>query len=242
MVVYLVHRGSISLVLMSPEMSAVRGWSGNRTDPSNLGCGWSGPCWIGTACTIHSLLTHHSRSSCSPPSAPIPERSRTRSRPSGAAKRGAGKRSLFNGRILSLDTYEATCLSVRPTDYRHFFAGLQIPNLRPILHIRPLAITGIVCCRDGVVLGRRGAHLAQGAGRWEPVPAGGLEQPDPDAQLLRELEEELGIGPDRVTHRRPVALVEDGATDVHDIVFVLDIALDASAVIDAHESARPQGA
>jgi len=145
--------------------------------------------------------------------------------------RGGG---LFNGSILSLVTYEPQRLAVRRSDYRRFVAGLREPELAAALDIRPLAITGIVRCASGIVLGHRAKDLAHDGGLWEPAPAGSLDRPEPEIQLMLELEEELGIRPPEVTECRAIALVEDTATRVHDILFTVETPLSADAVAAAH--------
>jgi hypothetical protein len=95
----------------------------------------------------------------------------------------------------------------------------------------------VLSCRDGLVLGRRAGHVVTDPGRWEPAPAGGLSQPDPERQLLEELAEELGVPADRVARPRALALIEDPASGVFDILFRLTADLSAEALRTAHRQA-----
>jgi hypothetical protein len=145
--------------------------------------------------------------------------------------RGEG---LFNGSILSLVRYEPQRLAVRRSDYRRVVAGLREPDLAAALDIRPLAVTGIVRCASGIVLGHRAKDLAHDGGLWEPAPAGSLDRLEPEIQLMLELEEELGIRPQEVTECRAIGLLENTETLVHDILFTVHTTLSAEAITAAH--------
>ncbi len=85
----------------------------------------------------------------------------------------------------------------------------------PLHDIYHLAVTGIVTARDGqgheaVVLGKRGASTFIYPHMWEHAPGGGLESTDIYAQLLLEMEEELGL-PGLVDGSRRDALLEPPA-------------------------------
>ncbi len=89
----------------------------------------------------------------------------------------------------------------------------------PARDIYHLAVTGVVTVRgaegkDAVALGRRGASTFIYPHMWEHAPGGGLESPDIYAQLLLEMEEELGL-PGLVDGSRREELLEPpGADDV----------------------------
>ena len=80
-----------------------------------------------------------------------------------------------------------------------------------------LAVTGVVTVRgaegkDAVALGRRGASTFIYPHMWEHAPGGGLESPDINAQLLLEMEEELGL-PGLVDGSRRDELLEPPSPD-----------------------------
>jgi 8-oxo-dGTP pyrophosphatase MutT (NUDIX family) len=150
-----------------------------------------------------------------------------------AAKERRGDR-LFNGRVLSLVGHTPQRVTAQTSEYRRFVAQLEEPSLAAALGVRPLAVTGVLVCRDGLVLGKRADTLTEHAGRWEPAPAGSLDRPDPHAQLRDELEEELGIAAHQLTVCRPVGLVEALGSRVVDIVFDLRTPLTADEVRAAH--------
>lgn len=151
-------------------------------------------------------------------------------------KAARGER-LFDGPSLSLAAATPDEIVLRPCSYRHFLAARRRPELRAALGVRPTGVIGLVQCMDGLLLGRRAAHLAAAPGRWEPAPAGTLDRPDPLAVLADELVEELGLPPETTAAPQPLAIVEDVAHGVIDIVFTVACRLDAAAVRRAQAGA-----
>lgn len=142
---------------------------------------------------------------------------------------------LCNGPIYSLVEHRADRLLIQPAEYRHAVARRCAPELAVAgLAIRSLAVTGLLLCADGLVLGRRGAGVAADAGLWEPAPAGGLSRPDPVGQILEELHEELGLEPARIVRHDACGLVEDTESGVIDIVFRLQTTATAEEIRGAH--------
>ncbi|MBL6945318.1 MAG: NUDIX hydrolase [Rhodospirillales bacterium] len=144
---------------------------------------------------------------------------------------------LTNGPVYSLYHYRPDCLTLQPAEYRHVLARRHAPELAEAgLAIRPIGVTGVLSCADGVVLGRRGARVASDAGLWEPAPAGCLDRADPVAQVLEELHEELGLDTSRVASPEVCGLVEDVGSGVVDIVFRLRSAATEHDIRAAHEA------
>jgi hypothetical protein len=120
--------------------------------------------------------------------------------------------------------------------YRYYFAQRVDPSLCAELGIRPLAVTGILFCRDGLVIGERLSTATQDGGSWELVPAGGIEmccllpdgQVDPRLQLEKEIREEIGVEAVDAAAFEPVLAMVEG--DVTDIVFRAEIALSRAQV------------
>lgn len=139
---------------------------------------------------------------------------------------------LTNGVIYSLQSHTPAELVIEPVTYSYSLALRRAPDLvAEGLTVRPLAVTGIVICPEGVVLGRRGEDVAVDVGFWELAPSGGLSRPDPLAQVLEELEEELGLG-SRHLQGPPTAcgLVADHESRVVDIVYQLRTAIPAAEI------------
>lgn len=148
-------------------------------------------------------------------------------------------RHLHDGPIYTVVDIAADRMVVRPMAYRHLVALRLEPGLAAAgLALRPVGVTGVVRCTDGVVLGRRAAHVAADAGLWEPAPSGGLDRPDPAAQLMDELGEELGVAARLVaTPPRICGLVENTDRGAFDILFQVTLRLDASALLALHRDA-----
>ena len=143
---------------------------------------------------------------------------------------------LFEGPVLSLVSHAPDRLVVSPMTYRHLIAARRRPALRAAIGVRPVGVTGLVVCRDGLVLGRRAGHVAADAGLWEPAPAGGLDRPDPAGVLLGELREELGLSGADAGTPEPIGMIEDPGAGTLDILMRLPCPLDAAAVRQAHRA------
>ncbi len=153
-----------------------------------------------------------------------------------AEKRLRGDR-LFNGPLYSLVGRSVDRLTLQPIGYRHALARRRAPELVAAgLDLWPVAVTGVLTCRDGVVLGRRAGYLPDEPGLWEPAPAGGPDRLDPAAQVLAELREELGLRPEQVSPPQTCGLILDRSTGVFDIVLRMVTPLDAEAVHAAHRA------
>ena len=151
-------------------------------------------------------------------------------------KRLRGDR-LTNGRIYSLFDHNPNCLVLQEAEYRHVLARRKAPELVGSgMLIRPVAVTGVLLCADGLVLGRRGDQVASDADLWEPAPAGGLNRPDPVSVVLEELREELGLDPSIISTHKVCGLVEDSVSGVFDIVFRLQSAASAKDIRTAYET------
>ena len=111
------------------------------------------------------------------------------------------------------------------------------PALFSDLGVRPLAVTGYLLCRQGLVLGLRSRVNSQDQGLWEVVPSGGLDlqclmgefsqeelplKVDYVSQVRAELLEETGLPWDAIEHCQTLCLVEDTHEKVVDIVVQLN--------------------
>jgi 8-oxo-dGTP pyrophosphatase MutT (NUDIX family) len=149
---------------------------------------------------------------------------------------------LFDGELFSVMSIEGARILGRFVPYRWFVAQRADPTLSAALGVRPLAVSGLLRCRGGIVFGRRSEGSTQDAGRWELVPSGGLDRSGgrPDgtiafgAKILDELWEETGCPPSSVISTETFVLVEDPASGVFDIGVDIALDLDAEAVLAAH--------
>ncbi|PWR25130.1 NUDIX hydrolase [Zavarzinia aquatilis] len=147
--------------------------------------------------------------------------------------------ALFDGRLFSIRTLAPGLITGWLAPYSWYVAQRRDAALAAALDIRPLGVTGIMICDDGIVLGRRGGGVETDAGLWELAPSGGVDGEfrtgdgslDLGAQLLNELVEETGLPAALATAPpRPVALAEDGESGITDVGLLLRIACDAAAV------------
>jgi hypothetical protein len=152
---------------------------------------------------------------------------------------------LFDGTLFSVSTVGRETRG-HFIPYRHFVAARERPALRGRLNVRPLAVTGILRCDEGLVLGRRAHAVTQDKGLWELVPSGGLtaarQMPDGTVdfvgQLLEELKEEVGLDRHHIVRLRPVSIVEDTDSRVFDLAIEMEAELSAAAITAAYADLR----
>jgi hypothetical protein len=138
------------------------------------------------------------------------------------AVRGEG---LFDGPIFSVVARATGRLEVSPTTFRRLIATRRDPQMAELIGLRPLGVTGLVVGPDGVALGRRSRRLHTEAGRWEPAPAGVVDRLDWRAVLLGEAWEELGLRESDLGAPEPLALMDDEALGVMDLLCRLETGL-----------------
>jgi 8-oxo-dGTP pyrophosphatase MutT (NUDIX family) len=152
------------------------------------------------------------------------------------ARRGE---KLFNGQLFSIHQSGPELIVGWMAEYRHFLAQRRDPDLHSALKIRPLAVSGVLTCKDGIVFGRRSGRTEMDANLWELVPSGSIDdasindggQPDLGRSLLRELAEETGIYASDVSFPpHAIAMVEDSGSRVTDIGMKVVVGLSAADV------------
>jgi hypothetical protein len=152
--------------------------------------------------------------------------------------------SVFNGRLLSAIESSSQRIVGRVVEYRLLIAQRARPELYEVLQVRPVAVSGLLECPDGIVFGRRAVTVTQDAGLWELVPSGGLDatkfvagEINYCAQILGELQEEVGIGSESVSSVSPFCLIEDLESHVLDIGIAMMSPLTAAALVRHQRSA-----
>jgi 8-oxo-dGTP pyrophosphatase MutT (NUDIX family) len=149
-------------------------------------------------------------------------------------------RALFNGRVFSADVITPERLTGHWTEYRRVVAQMAEPPLFATLRVRSLAVCGVLCCPDGIVLGRREARSIYQPGLWQLPPAGSVDHgaarpggADWRQAILAELQEELGIPPEAATSLLPFCLVQH-PTGVLDLGIRIDTAMGATEIMARH--------
>lgn len=141
---------------------------------------------------------------------------------------------LFDGYMVSVIEHRRDHITVRPTSYRYWLAQTLDPQLGSALEVKPLAVSGVLSCPEGVLLGLRAAHVLQSPGLWELAPAGSVSGLDPVDQLFEEMTGELGIPRAWIRSCEVAGLLEDTDSGVHDIVFRLETDRPAASLVGAH--------
>jgi len=137
---------------------------------------------------------------------------------------------LFDGPVLFMESFSLGRIGARRFGYRHLVARRRDPAIATAIGLKPLGVTGLLTCPEGLVFGRRAGEVSFGAGRWEPAPAGVLDRPDCRTVVLGELSEELGLEPSAIVSMEPVALVEDPGNGVCDILVRMTTAAPAAEI------------
>ncbi|MDP3507629.1 MAG: hypothetical protein Q8T09_06530 [Candidatus Melainabacteria bacterium] len=159
--------------------------------------------------------------------------------------------SLFDGKILSVVELSSRLITCRLSEYRYLTAQRLNPSLYPDLNVRPLAVTGYLLCRQGLVLGLRSRLNSQDQGLWEVVPSGGLDlqclkagfsqgelpsKVDYIAQVRAELLEEIGLSWDAIDSCQTLFLLENTDEKVVDIAVRLQAPrLDFAELVEMHK-------
>lgn len=138
---------------------------------------------------------------------------------------------LFNGTLLRFHRFDAATRTIHASqDTYQRYAMQDRPPAVTGEHdhangVSHLAVTGVVIVadpgtgRESVVLGKRGEQTFVYPGLWEHAPGGGLETTEVYEQLLREMEEELGIAGLDDPARRDALLVPPEPNDVLGLAF-----------------------
>ena len=122
--------------------------------------------------------------------------------------------------------------------YRYYVAQSVDPSLQEALKVRPLAVTAIVRCPDGLTIGRRIRTAAKDCDLWELIPAGGIEpdsvlptgRVDPRLQVRKEMCEEIGVCGIEVASLEPLFWMVEG--DVTDLVYTFELGASRADIQD----------
>jgi len=149
---------------------------------------------------------------------------------------------LFNGLIYCIEAFDDDQILGHFEEYRRIIGVIRDAEVRNSLDLWSLGVSGVLQCRDGLVFGLRGVGNTYDQGLWETVPSGGvadecLDQngnPDPKAQLLAELVEEVGLSANDVQVGSPFLLIKNIYGFYFDMGFELTTDLDGPIVLEAY--------
>ena len=152
--------------------------------------------------------------------------------------------NLFNGNIISVCEHSQALITGYLTEYKWFIAQRREPSLFQKLRVRPLAVTGMLVCSEGVVLGCRADNVEQNAGDWELVPSGSIDElaidnnggVDLKRAVLTELSEETGLTEsDLQSSPESFVIVEDDESHVVDVGMYMQTSLTKNEILKTFE-------
>lgn len=140
--------------------------------------------------------------------------------------------SLHNGKIICYDSHQVAnselTIKYFESEYKFFLAKQR--NTELPLHIKPLAVSGVILDINGKTLLSIRNRVTEYSGYYEFVPSGGLRSESSEAkrnilalQIMEELEEETLIPREWVDRIDPFALVYDTQHQVYDLCLKIHI-------------------
>ncbi|MDF1749157.1 MAG: hypothetical protein P1V34_09830 [Alphaproteobacteria bacterium] len=135
---------------------------------------------------------------------------------------------LKKGSILIAKKVDPPIFHVAEAPYQLFAAARRDAELANRLKIQPIAVSGILMCQDGLVLGKRANWVTQYPGFWEMVPSGGVTlQPNGNVDIERQIQDELWeeIGISNANIGAPLGWVYDTESGVIDFVMPISTQL-----------------
>lgn len=149
------------------------------------------------------------------------------------------EKTLFNGPIAVFSHRESSCIYVQKAEYKTLTAMRLDPALAEELKLYPFGVSGLTCCKQAVLMGKRSSKVAYRPGFYECAPAGSLEPRvtgeerliDVKKQLLSEFEEEVGLPLSCVEKVEPLALVLDKRERIYDICYRIRLTPEAQEQI-----------
>ena len=101
----------------------------------------------------------------------------------------------FNGEIFNVISMDKEKITGEFIEYKFYLAQRLDANLKELLNIRSLAVSGIAQTVDRVLIGKRSSQVATCPGKYEFVPSGGVDphslQSDGKINVYRQFELEL---------------------------------------------------
>lgn len=138
--------------------------------------------------------------------------------------------ALYNGWLVHLEDVDENAAEGYLVEYKIYLAQCRSPELKLFLNIWPGAVNGITCAGDSILLGKRSSFVTLDVGCYELAPSGTLSQTfitqhfcNAKQELLRELQEEIGIPVDEVGKVTPLWLFKDTLYRSWEFVFKIEL-------------------
>ena len=141
------------------------------------------------------------------------------------------QKMLFDAPIVSLIQHTPTALIGELVDFRMWYACTKDPELRFILNIHPLGVSGFTTWRDMVLAGKRSSLVSSYPGAMECCPSGNIDRSsirndgvvDLERAIIEELTEETGIQRASVRSTLCTDLYLSTDTGIFDVVVAIEL-------------------
>lgn len=135
---------------------------------------------------------------------------------------------LHNGSILSLRDFDGITFHFEITQYKYFIAQLRQPELIKEINILPVGVTGITTAGEYILIGKRSNFVSMNPNHYELAPAGSLDSNmSINQQVIKEMEEEIGIPQQEILKITPIALAKDLKQNYAEIIHKIELLPDA---------------
>lgn len=135
--------------------------------------------------------------------------------------------NLFNGRVFTVTLIFPHQITGYWTEYRYVSAQMENKEFNEFLCLKPLAVTGLIFCDNGFILGKRNSNSVYLPNYWQCAPAGSVESRHEEKtvnlheQLFVEAREELGLKKDFFSNSRILIATQHPEKGIIDIGIML---------------------
>lgn len=137
---------------------------------------------------------------------------------------------LFNGKLLSMLTWDDLHLVGEFVEYKYYLAQLRAPELESQLRIRPVSISGMTYAADKILIGLRSETVTQHPLWYELAPSGGVDAgmiSEGRINILKQFEiefiEETGLQPSDIQSVHPFVIIYDEQSQSFEIGATIQI-------------------
>jgi len=146
---------------------------------------------------------------------------------------------LFNGKILSMVSFDGKTLTGEFVEYKLLVAQLRNPDLIEAINVLPVGVSGVTMSHAHYLLGKRSKFVTMNPEYYELAPSGSVSEEvvkgdsvNIKKQIFLELQEEMGIATENIKKITPFALVKDLEKRYVEVCFRIEVNHDVTTGVD----------